>query len=480
MSGEALLRARLFELLQWEQHKRTERLLLAAVAYSVLISLLALAAKALLPASVSPFYFPPLFFLLLAGWLLLSGRWTKRDSVRLLLRLDRRLRLAERTVTAWEILEREGPVLSPVEGLSAAEQAVVHEAAEKLDTVDLKVQFPRRWSWQALAAGPLLILWLGLAWFDVRLDLGLGAKRAQPPSVGEKLLEFSQALRQKAEAEKLEESLKVAKVLAELAEKNLGSDERSGEKLGEEIAAVRDALNAMKPGATESETTLGDLTREALAALKAELDAFDFGLRGLRPGFTAEREIGERLAQMPRLSEQMERSLRQGGGRSAQEMEKFLLRLDQEIARELDQRALDDVKNFLALLLGGGGEEAPGEAISADAESAQGRPAPGEKVEGRGSLPGMEAGEKGQVARPPPARAGVATHLPAILREGESSGMTWRGGGRSGESKVTEQDVAGAYRRQAEEDLASEKIPPGLKETVRKYFLSLGVGEEKK
>jgi hypothetical protein len=31
-----------------------------------------------------------------------------------------------------------------------------------------------------------------------------------------------------------------------------------------------------------------------------------------------------------------------------------------------------------------------------------------------------------------------------------------------------------------EEDLASEKIPHGVKETVKKYFLSLGVGEERK
>ena len=469
MSGEALLRTRLSELLQWERYKRTERLLLAAVAYSVLLSLPALAAKALLPASVSMFYFPPLFFLLLAAWLLLSGRWTKWDSVRVLVGLDRRLHLAERAITAWEILEREG--------VSTAEEAVVHEAGEKLNTVDLKAQFPRRWSWQALAAAPLLILWLGLAWFDVGIDLGGGAKRAQPLSVAETLLEFSQALMRKAETEKLDESLKVAKALAELAEKNLGSDERAGGKLGQELRAMRNALDAMRPGAAESGASLGELTRDALAALKAELDAFN---SELRPGFTAERAIGERLAQMPRLSEQMERSLRSGGGQSAQEAQKFLLRLEQEIARELDQRSLGDVKDFLALLLGGGGEEGPGEAMSADAESAQARPAPGEKVEGRGSLPGTEAGEKGQVAQPSPARAGVATRLPGILREGESSGMTWRGGGRSGESQVTEQDVAGAYRRQAEEDLASEKIPPGLKETVRKYFLSLGMTEEKK
>ena len=36
------------------------------------------------------------------------------------------------------------------------------------------------------------------------------------------------------------------------------------------------------------------------------------------------------------------------------------------------------------------------------------------------------------------------------------------------------------YRRQAEEDLASEKIPEGLKDTIRKYFLSLGKAEKQK
>ena len=468
MSGETLLRTKFAELLGWEKRKRTETLLLTAVVYSILLSLPALVAQAWLPAVLSPVYFPPLFFLLSAAWLLLIGKWNQRDSVRVLLRLDRQLRLAERAITAWEILARAAP--------SDAEEAVLHEAAEKLNSADLKAQFPRRWSWPALAAAPLMILWLASAWFDVGLRFGVGAKSAEPPSVARKLLEFSQALRQKAEAEKLDESLKVAKTLAQLAEKNLGG-KMGGEKLGREIDAVRKALDAMNPAAGESAADLGDLTREALSALKAELDAFN---SGLRPGFTAEREMLERLAQMPRLGEQMERSSQTGGGRNAQELQKSLLRLEQEIAGELDRRSLDDVKDFLALLLGGAGEEAPGEALSADTERAQAHSSPGEKVAGRGSLPGTEPGDKDRMARPLPTETGVATRLPGILREGESSGTMWTGGGRSGESKVAEQDIAGVYRRQAEEDLASEKIPPGLKETVRKYFLSLGMGEEKK
>jgi hypothetical protein len=32
------------------------------------------------------------------------------------------------------------------------------------------------------------------------------------------------------------------------------------------------------------------------------------------------------------------------------------------------------------------------------------------------------------------------------------------------------------YRRQVEEELASEEIPDAMKETIKKYFWSLGMG----
>jgi hypothetical protein len=37
--------------------------------------------------------------------------------------------------------------------------------------------------------------------------------------------------------------------------------------------------------------------------------------------------------------------------------------------------------------------------------------------------------------------------------------------------------VVANYRRQAEQELNSEKVPAALKETVRKYFLSLEEGK---
>jgi len=43
-----------------------------------------------------------------------------------------------------------------------------------------------------------------------------------------------------------------------------------------------------------------------------------------------------------------------------------------------------------------------------------------------------------------------------------------------GESGLDPQEVAARYRRQAEQELNSERVPEALKETIRKYFLSLG------
>jgi hypothetical protein len=39
---------------------------------------------------------------------------------------------------------------------------------------------------------------------------------------------------------------------------------------------------------------------------------------------------------------------------------------------------------------------------------------------------------------------------------------------------LEEQNVVANYRRQAEQELHSERVPEALKTTIRNYFLSLG------
>lgn len=72
------------------------------------------------------------------------------------------------------------------------------------------------------------------------------------------------------------------------------------------------------------------------------------------------------------------------------------------------------------------------------------------------------------------------THLEGIFGKGKSRSMIVRGESRGEQSgQISEEEIVTSYRRQAEKELASEKIPEGLKETVRRYFLSLGAGPNK-
>jgi hypothetical protein len=43
----------------------------------------------------------------------------------------------------------------------------------------------------------------------------------------------------------------------------------------------------------------------------------------------------------------------------------------------------------------------------------------------------------------------------------------------AGKTEVPEEEVIARYRRQAEQELDSERVPEALKETIRRYFLSL-------
>ena len=202
----------------------------------------------------------------------------------------------------------------------------------------------------------------------------------------------------------------------------------------------------------------------------------------LRPSpAMSEKELLDRLAALPRLSEALEGSRRPMGQLGAKELQSLFDKLERDLSGELERRALLEAQEFLALLLGGeGAGEAPVEGLPESARTAQRRPSQAGEVGGKGNLAGDQPGAKAGLSQPPPFRAGAAAHLQGLLGEGKSGALAWRAEAKAGESKVSEQDVTASYRRQAEAELASEKIPQGLKETVKKYFLSLGMTEEKK
>jgi hypothetical protein len=262
--------------------------------------------------------------------------------------------------------------------------------------------------------------------------------------------------------------------MAEERLKGRGSDQ----KLGENLAAIKKQLGR-KVQEGEGGARLGDYHRDALASLKAEFDVMKQQLG--RGSTIKESELFERLSALPRLSEAIEQGRLPGGKPGGESLENSLDQLEQDVAGEMDRRSLADVENFLALLLQGGqAGELPSESLSAGGREGESRSPEPEKAGGRGQLAGDQPGSPAGSVQSPPAGASAVSRLQGILREGKSSGFTLRGEAKAGPSEIPEEEIAASYRRQAEEDLASEKIPREMKEAVKKYFLSLGMEEGKK
>jgi hypothetical protein len=456
LSDEALaLRGKFSELISWERAKRREKVLLAALAYAFIVAVAVLPARALFPAAVSPVLPVAAFVLFTAAGLWLRP-WKEKDSLGAVLALDRALGLQARAVTAAEIVRRDE--------VSVAERYVLHQADEKLQSADVRALFKREWPWQALAAPALVALWLALVWLGVGADWGGAAK---PRTLAEKLKEYSRELEQKAEAEKLAESLKVARALKSAAEERI-TGKSGDEKLRENLAAIQKGLDRLAPAGAD-DFDLGGYTREEVAALKAELEA----ARGrARPG-AGEKELLDRLESMPRADEAMKRAGGAMENMSPGELKQLIDKLQQEAAAEMERRSLADVQQYLSLLLNDGRSGDASSEAEIAGRGAQQRSADKEKRGGKGELPGDEPGVKGGRGRPPQPSSGAAARVTGVPAEGASSGVTWRAEAKAGESRIPESDAPASYRRQVEEDLASEKIPPALKETVKKYFLSL-------
>jgi hypothetical protein len=67
-----------------------------------------------------------------------------------------------------------------------------------------------------------------------------------------------------------------------------------------------------------------------------------------------------------------------------------------------------------------------------------------------------------------------------LLGEGDSRGLVLKAKPSGGKSEVSQDEVIASYRRQAEAELNTERVPEELKETIKNYFLSLGMSEAAK
>jgi hypothetical protein len=465
------LHKKLADLLSWERRKRREQTLVTLFCYALLAGLLTLPFHGLMQAVINRWFIPILFFGLMAPIFLVRERWRSSDSARALTRVDKTLRLDERALTAWELLERKET--------RAAALLVFKQAAEKLANLDPKTLFRRAWSWQAYCALPLFVLWLALLWFDIDLRFDNSLQLPDPQTLAQKLREFARELQEKAKNEGLRESQRMGRELEQVAQK--GIDAKAGEeKFKAELAGMQKKIATMGKSGPEQQPLSAAESQQDLRDLKAELE----GARDLLNMADAKgaRELGkqwlDQLTTLPQLKKQFEREGQAGQSLSHNDLQSFLDKLEKQATGELDRRTLLDAQQFLEQLMKQGQGEKGESNVRMAGPGERDTPDDGERTNNRSNLPGKEPGKREAESQAlPEFQPGAAAHVKGLLGEGSSSGLVLKAKPSAGKSEVSQDEVIASYRRQAEVELNTERVPEALKETIKNYFLSLGIGE---
>jgi hypothetical protein len=453
------------ELFRWERQKRHEQIVLRAAALALAAAVLLSPLHLLLPLDGMRWLIPGVLLVGLAPVLLFSQRWQSRDTTRTLVQLDHELGLAERSLTAWDLAQRGDS--------SAAAQLVFHQTEPHLRGLQPRRLFPRKWGWPAYTVAPLLMFWFVLLWFNFDQSFSrqgmLGA-----PNLAQQLREFARDLQEKAKTEGLRQSLQVGQELEKLAQKNL-ADKADDERLKKDLAGVKQKLDAASKSGPQNRPITGAESEQSLRDLKAELEAAH-DMLSLPDGAKAPpaQQWLERLASLPQLRKQLDREPQAGQGLGQQELQSLLDRLDRQVSDALDRRALIDAQQFLEQMLNQGQGKQSNDGAQTAGRGEQDEPGDGVREKNHSNLPGKEPGKNDDgLGSLPQFRADTRTRVKGQLGEGESSGVMFKGMPTPGKSEISAQEVVANYRRQAEQELNSEKVPAALKETVRKYFLSL-------
>ena len=141
--------------------------------------------------------------------------------------------------------------------------------------------------------------------------------------------------------------------------------------------------------------------------------------------------------------------------------------MDKQVTGEFDRRTLLEAQQFLEQMLKQGQGEKGDSEVRVARRGEQDTPADGEKTDDRSNLPGKEPGQKDQSSQSlSEFPAGAKAHVKGLLGEGQSSGVVLKGKPSAGKSEVSQDEVIASYRRQAEAELNTERVPEALKDTI--------------
>jgi len=454
-SDREILQTQLSRLLAWEKRKRREGTLVAALFYALLGALCAPIFVFLSPAWA--WAVPAVIFAVLGPYFFFARRWRDHDTARSLAALDKSLSLDERAITAWEILRR-----NDTRGVALL---VLRQASDKLKSFDGRALFPRSWSWHGYFVGPLLALWLATLWYGTGFQT-TGAGPGQPPSLSQKLREFARQLQEKAQSEGLPQTLKTSRELEKTAQRGVDS-KMADEQFRNEMAGMAQKMAEARKAAGQSPFEAA-ASRQQLEDLRAELEA----ARDLAtPPDGTGQSWQDRLGGLTQLKNQLDKQKAQG--LSPGEMKSLLDKLEQQVAGELDRRTLLEAEQFLQQLAQRGQGQA-GEAEARAGGNEEQEAGDGQRERKAGSAPGEEPGK--HLEKPPSLpefQGGARAEVKGKIGEGERSGIIFKAKPAPGKSKLSQDEVIASYRRQAEAELNTERIPEELKDTIKNYFLSL-------
>jgi hypothetical protein len=462
------------QLIGWERRKRREHVLLSLAGWGSALAIALFPLHGYLGDGALRWLMPLILTAGLAPYFFLRRRWRGEDSTRAVVAFDKTLGLQARAVTAFELSGQGGP--------SKAARFVLKQADERLRAVEPQAALPRRWSWPAYAAPAVFVLWFSLVWFGVDQWFFAGESGAAPQTLAHRVREYSREMQDRAKNDGLRESLKMAQELEKVAQKNLAG-KSPDEQIKKELAGVAQKFEAAAKANPGKDSFAGAESEQSLKDLKAELEAAR-DLMELPPGAKTAQDMlsqwMERLSSLPQLKRQLDKEPRGGQGTGQTDLKSFLDRLNQQVTGELDRRALLDAQKFLEQMMKQGqGQKAQGQQ-RIPGQGEDDLPAGGAREKNPSSLPGKEPGKADEGYRSlPEFRAGASTHVKGALGEGETSGLVFKGKPLPGKSAVSPADVVASYRRQAEQELNSERVPEGLKETIKNYFLSLERSEAK-
>jgi hypothetical protein len=454
------------QILRWERRKRREHTVAVVGCITLALAIIFLPLNVFLPNQWLRWTVPGIFSLVLAPWFFYRAKWRHQNSTRAVAALDKELRLAECAVTAWEIAGSGEP-----EGMKLL---VLHKAEATLRNIEPRQILPRSVSWPMYGVLPLLLLWLALLWLDFDRPYP-EARHLSPRNLAERVREYSRELQDKAKGEGLRETLKFGHELEKTAQKGI-AQKTPDDSLRKEVSGLAQKFTIPAGAREDNNSFPSGETEQTLKDLKTELEA-SRGLQfpdGAKNSDEANQRWMERLSGLPQLKRQFD-GANPGSGMGASELKAFLDKLDQRVTSELDRRALIDAQQYLEQMTKQGSSERGESYARSDASGEPDPSATGVREKSFSKLPGKEPGQQeADVRSLPDFGSGPQTQVKGILGSGESSGLMLKGNPTAGKSAVADQDVVTSYRRQAEQELNSERVPEDLKEMIKNYFLSLG------